>query len=77
VWQRREYNIGGITKFFYVSMVHETLANMYHLNFALMQHHKYSLTELENMIPWERDLYVTLLKNYLEEQEEKQKHQRA
>jgi len=58
-------------------MVHETLANMYHLNFALMQHHKYSLTELENMIPWERDLYVTLLKNYLEEQEEKQKHQRA
>jgi hypothetical protein len=58
-------------------MVHETLANMYHLNFALMQHHKYSLTELENMIPWERDLYVTLLKNYLEEQEEKQKQQRA
>jgi len=28
----------------------------YELNFALMQHHKYSLTELENMIPWERDL---------------------
>jgi hypothetical protein len=54
-------------------MMHDSLANMYQLNFALMQHHKYSLTELENMIPWERDIYVTLLKNFLEEQEEKMK----
>jgi len=51
-------------------MVHDSLANMYQLNFALMQHHKYSLTELDNMIPFERDIYVTLLKNFLEEQEE-------
>jgi hypothetical protein len=43
---------------------------MYQLNFALMQHHNYSLTELDDMIPFERDIYVTLLKNYLEEQEE-------
>lgn len=41
-----------------------------------MQHHKYSLTELDNMIPWEREIYVTLLKNYLEEQEEKAKQKR-
>ena len=58
-------------------MVHDSLANMYQLNFALMQHHKYSLTELENMIPWERDIYVTLLRNHLEEQEEKLKQQQA
>ena len=32
-----------------------------------MQHHKYSLTELENMIPWEREIYVTLLQQYIEE----------
>jgi len=38
-----------------------------------MQHHKYSLTELDNMIPFERNIYVTLLKQYLEEEEEKQK----
>ena len=43
----------------------------YELNFALMQHHKYSLTELENMIPWEREIYVGLLTNYLKEEEEK------
>ena len=54
-------------------MMHDSLANMYQLNFALIQHHKYSLTEIENMIPFERDIYVTLLKNYLEEQEEKLK----
>ena len=33
-----------------------------------MQHHKYSLTEIENMIPWERDIYVNMLIQYLEEE---------
>jgi hypothetical protein len=33
-----------------------------------MQHHKYSLTELENMLPWEKDVYITLLSQYIEEQ---------
>ena len=42
-----------------------------------MQHHKYSWTELESMIPWERDIYITLLMNYLEEENEKIKQQRA
>ena len=50
--------------------MHDSLLNMYQMNFALMQHHKYSLTELDNMIPFERDIYVTFLKSYLEEQEE-------
>lgn len=49
---------------------------MYQLNFALMQHHNYSLTELDEMIPFERDIYVALLKNYLEEQEEENKQNR-
>jgi hypothetical protein len=34
----------------------------------MMQHHKYSLTELENMMPWERNIYVSLLKNHVEEE---------
>jgi len=54
--------------------MHDSLANMYQLNFALMQHHNYSLSELENMIPFERDIYVTFLKSHLEEQEERQKN---
>jgi len=49
--------------------MHDSLENLYKTNFALMQHHKYSLTELENMIPWERDVYVNLLLAFLQEEE--------
>jgi len=38
-----------------------------------MHHHKYSLTEIENMIPWEREIYTTLLINYINEENEKLK----
>lgn len=38
-----------------------------------MQYHKYSLAELENMIPFERDIYVQMLLAHLKEQEEKRK----
>jgi hypothetical protein len=51
------------------------LENYFRLNFSLMQYHKYSLTEIENMIPWERDIYVELLKQHIEEEELKQKQQ--
>lgn len=40
-----------------------------------MQYHKWSLSEIENLMPWERDVYVILLKNHLEEEEEKIKLQ--
>lgn len=36
-----------------------------------MQHHKYSLSELENMMPWERDIYVAMLIQYIEEENQK------
>ena len=49
-------------------MAHTNLESYYKVNFALMQHHKYSITEIENMMPWERDVYVTLLKQYIEEE---------
>ena len=38
-----------------------------------MQHHKYSLTEIEAMIPWERDVYVSLLIRYIKEENEKKR----
>jgi len=37
-------------------------------NFALMQHHKWSLTDIENLIPWEKEIYVNYLLKYLEKQ---------
>tara|TARA_B100001250_G_scaffold292451_1_gene254072 strand:- start:12990 stop:13163 length:174 start_codon:yes stop_codon:yes gene_type:complete len=40
----------------------------YRINFALMQFHKYSLTEIENMVSWERDIYVGLLRSHIDEE---------
>ncbi len=40
-----------------------------------MQHHKYRLEELENMIPWEREIYVNLLVNYIKEENEKNRRE--
>jgi len=40
-----------------------------------MQHHKYSLSELEDMIPWEREVYVSLLVNYLKDEKERREQQ--
>lgn len=41
----------------------------------MMQHHKYSLTELDEMLPWEREIYVGLLLNHLEEEEKKRREE--
>jgi len=56
---------------------YDNLKNYYRTNFALMQHHKYSLSELEGMIPWEREVYVTMLSQYIEEENEKIKQRNA
>ena len=40
-----------------------------------MQHHKYSLTELDNMLPWERQVYIDMLVKFLEEENERLKEQ--
>ena len=41
----------------------------------MMQHHNYSLAELENMIPWEREIYLGLLLNYIKEEKERQEEE--
>ena len=58
-------------------MRHDSLKNYYQTNFSLMQHHKYSLAELETMLPWERDVYVTMLIQYIEEENQKIKERNA
>lgn len=37
----------------------------------MMQYHKYSLTEIENMIPWEKEIYLQLLNNHVKEENQK------
>jgi len=41
----------------------------------MMQHHKYSLTELENMMPWEREIYIGLLDEHIKQENERIKQQ--
>ncbi len=40
-----------------------------------MQHHNYALSDIENMMPWERDVYVQMLVEYIKEQNKKNKEQ--
>jgi hypothetical protein len=47
------------------------LKNHFETNFALMQHHKYSLDELNSMVPWEKSVYITMLMSYIEKENEK------
>ena len=43
----------------------------------MMQHHKYSLTEIENMIPWEREVYVGMLVEWIKEENDRIKKENA
>lgn len=58
-------------------MNHNTLGNYYQVNFALCQHHKWSITEIEDMYVWERDIYTKFLTDYLEEMKEKRRQAEA
>jgi hypothetical protein len=49
-------------------MSYSDISNYYRTIFSLVQHHKYSITELESLMPFERDLYVEMLVDYMEEQ---------
>ena len=54
-------------------MAHIDLESYFKLNFALIQHHKYSLTDIENIMHWERDIYVGLLNQLIEDENLKAK----
>lgn len=54
-----------------ICLAHEDPHEFYKVNFALMHHHKYTLEDLESMIPYERDIYVALLQKFLEEEKQR------
>lgn len=78
MWTWKWERVSRYTGFFRIALSHESLYNYMHTNFAMMQHYRYSLSELESMIPWEREVYVELLLKYIKDenkriQEEKNK----
>lgn len=56
-------------------MNHNTLENYFKTVFSLAQHHKYSITDIENLMPFERDVYVDILKDWIEKKEEELRQQ--
>lgn len=49
------------------------MMSYYQTNFAMMQHHNYSLSDLDSMLPWEREVYVALLADYIKQVEQENK----
>ena len=68
MWYKKQQGGEYIRRFFFLSLSHETLENYYRTNFQLLNNFHYSLSELDDMIPWEREIYVTMLLQHLEEQ---------
>ena len=58
-----------------MALSHNTLQNYYATNFSLIQHHKYSISDVENIMPFERDIYVEMLIKHLKEVEEAKRRQ--
>ena len=54
-----------------MTLAHDSLYNYYKTNFGMMQYHKYSLTEIENMMPWEREIYIGLLMEHIKEENQR------
>ena len=59
-----------------MALSHSNLGSYLKTNFAMMQHHNYSLSDIENMIPWERDIYVAMLADYINTENEKRQTQK-
>jgi hypothetical protein len=53
-------------------LVHNSLGVYYQNVFALAQHYKYQISEIENLIPYERDIYLDMLLQFIEEQKKEQ-----
>ena len=54
-------------------MSHNNLTDYYDTNFSLVQHHKYSLSDIDNLMPFEKDIYISKLIDYLKSQEIEEK----
>ena len=75
MWRRKGNNNTRSAIFFRIGLSHNSLENYYLSTFEMIQHHKWSLTEIEDMLPYERDIYATMLTNWVQEENERIKQQ--
>ena len=57
--------------------MHNSLMNYYQTNFALIHHHKWQIEYIDNMMPWEKEIYVMMLMDFLKAEEERMKDQQT
>ena len=67
MWKFRNLYDKESNPFFRIALAHNDLAVMYRTNFTLFNNFNWSLHELENMMPWEKDVYISLLAEKLKE----------
>lgn len=70
---RSRFAFGGSQRFFYLTFRNASLKNYYNNMFTLTHQYKYTLTELENMLPWERDMYIAMVNSWVKEETERVK----
>lgn len=70
---RAQKRIGthGNFLFFLICLGHDTLANHLETNFVLMNHRNYDLGQLDVMVPYEREIYLAMLADYLEKERQR------
>ena len=72
---RKHRDSGGYGRFFLICLSHDSVENYYHTNFQLIHVHNYSLSEIDNLLPWEKEVYLSLIVDY--EKEKREEMERA
>lgn len=68
---------GGSQRFFFLSFGNGGLKSYYNLNFTLLYNHKIDFRIFDDMIPWEKDIYLNLLTTKIKEENEEAKVRQA
>lgn len=71
MWFHSQDNSGGLSRFFYLIIGNDSLKNYYETNFSLMKLHNFSLSELDALIPWEKEAFIELLLQWIKSEKKR------
>ena len=76
MWIYRRDEVRRTSKFFWLVLSDHSLEGTLRINFGLMQYHNYTLADIEGLLPWERDLYVTMVMEHVEKEKQKREERK-
>ena len=76
LWSGIKEEASGNIRFFLISFLYIDLESYYRINFALAHDHHFSLDVVNDLLPWERDVYLILLKEWIKEEKERMEKER-